>query len=306
MKNRKSLLLLFLALIVTWLVAAPPSQASKLPPMEYPPRMLKPVSETFINGLSDFGNIQVVKTFQCGTMYQADWNLDKGAIWVKLTGAAFAFHGNDGRLHIHAFTADPPSAIHGMTPGIRYANLPDYSLQNSDGTIPVEVWQYRHLYRRWQTRPCIDITESLLPHRKYSKGWQYLVERNQTAAVRYLLGEMGLDPDTGLPYQEATPLAYSNFETALTDGVEFKPYEQPLTNITNEGAEYEDGTPPTPFCFNCLTDDEIVSQSTGSGGFSQSVGTAAAVLTLVGAVLVFLSRMRRGQGEGERERERVR
>ncbi len=308
MNRRHSIILALLLLLVASAAAAQEKR--------FPPRDLKPVSQVFINGLADLGNIQVTTTFQCGTTYRADWDLAKGAAWVKLTGTGFAFYDNRGQLRVHAFTADPPSALHGFTPGIRYARIPDYSLQNTDSTIPVEVFQYRLWYRRWQTRPCVDITDSLLPHGKYAKAWSWLVQRNQTEAVRYLLGEMGLDPTTGLPpYASLQVPPYNGLSSALAE-VSATPYEASIDRITDEGvdfAQYNDNLPFQPFCEQCLTDEQIVSRPTlkAAPSFLASVSVylqAGALLLSAGAGLFFTisARARRKAAALAEKNERVR
>lgn len=307
MKIRISLLISLLLVLLA--VAA--TSAQTLPPKQFHPRELKPVSQVFINGLSDLGNIQVFATYQCGGLHRADWDVTKGGIWVKLTGRAFVFYGSDGLLHIHAFVNDPPSAIHGFTPGIRYARIPDYSLQNVDSTIPVEVFQYRQWYRRWQTRPCVDVTGSLLTVDKYARAWSWLVQRNQTEAIRYLLGQMGLDPKTGLlPYSAVDTTAYGSFNETLA-GIEFTPYSPVMEAITSEGvdlAAYNEAPGYVPFDPNGISSEQIVSEPgqslEGQGGVSGLLAVAAVALGIFAAVFNFLSRRAKLASANLKEKEK--
>lgn len=289
------IVVLLMLLIAASVEAAPKAQGSK-----YPFSALKPVSGVYIQGLSDLGNIRVNATFKCGGLHRADWN--QGGAWVKLTTKAFAFYASDGLLHIHVITYDPPASLNGARPGNRYRDLPDYALHDVDGNVPLESVQYRAWYRRWQTRPCVDITESLLSNPKYAKAWSWLVKRNQSEAVRWLLEEMGLEADTGLlPYSLAgieprsLDEAFADIVRAgLTDSSETS--YAPITNegvynlgeLTNEGEPYVLGYAYEPGIAN----DQWVS---GSPGVSLGLILSALslLLTFVGKVLVTVRKSRK-------------
>lgn len=156
---------------------------------------LKPALDLFFKILKNSGNIMVVATFACGGRHKADWI----AAWVKVIGF-FIWTDGVGLVHIHGLTADPPMGLnlYGITetPGIT-AGTADIDV---DGNIPLESPGYRPLYRRWLSRPCVDLGDMLLNNPKLARLWQKCIEATiKINKVYRELEALGFDPRTGVP-----------------------------------------------------------------------------------------------------------
>lgn len=143
--------------------------------------------EAFLNK-----NIKVNATFKCGTNYRADW---VNGAYVRLTGKAYIWTDQQGIVHIHLFTADPPMALNGLRPPMTL-NTANF---NMDGTIVQGDEDYWLHYMRWRDRPCVDFRMSLLTQRGLVDAWRYFLQGKPVHKFVHIWEALGLDGQTAMP-----------------------------------------------------------------------------------------------------------
>lgn len=180
-------------------------QATNIPP-QYDISALSPATKKFVNWLRAFPAVEFSQTFMHKSLYRADW-VD-GQNVGKVYGA-YVWWDSFGVVHIRILMIDPPPVLNNCR-----TFQPDMFFVNRDNTVPDYDPCYLPWYRRWQTRPELDLWYQIQQSPLMRVLWTDSLREVEldNPEVQAALKRMDLEADGMPPFSSNYPVDMSNLD----------------------------------------------------------------------------------------------
>lgn len=213
-------------------------------PAQYDISAIRPATVKFVNWLKTFPAVEFSQTFAHKSSYRADWF--DGQSVGKVYGA-YVWWDQFGVVHVRILMIDPPPVLNNCR-----TFQPDMFFVNRDGSVPEYDECYLGWYRRWQTRPELDLWYQIQQSKLMRILWEdSLREVNLSdPAVIAALQKMDLEADGMPPYASRYPVDTAELDSLVAQ------YSQDMTELVQ--VQYS-GTPESINIFDVSQHGELSS-----------------------------------------------